>query len=220
MGPRATAECYLRIIRLYQKTGRWKDVDFPPIVVESVPFPNVVTETPLAREAETALANGLRNLRAAHADFAIIACNSAHSYLDRIDPCIIPVIDVRGLVATELARRTHRSTLLLATHHTVGHGVFKGIELELPRVQEDVQAVIIGVLKGEDPAALSRRLNAIVCHHAGIDSVLLGCTELSCLRVVGHYAVIDSLDLLVREAVARAGGLPVSPELLTSRPER
>ena len=203
MGPLATAECYLRIVSAFQKKGCWRDADFPKIVIESLPFPDIFTGTPSTREAHAAMSHGLQSLKAACADFAIIPCISVHTFLDLVDPPILPVIDVREIVAAELARKEYKDTLLLSTNHTLMHGVFSECGLRVPHLQDEVQQVITGVLKGVNRVALSKQLTAIIMRHTAIDSVLLGCTELSCLDVSGEYAVIDSLDLLVQEAVVR-----------------
>ncbi len=46
MGPEATAELYLRIIRIFQREyGARYDSDFPEIVIVNLPIPDIVENT-------------------------------------------------------------------------------------------------------------------------------------------------------------------------------
>lgn len=171
----------------------------------------------------------LHLLAAAGADFAAIACNTAHVFLDDIRAhAPLPVLDMIASVATRLARGNLRRVVLLSTEGTAASGIYQrrlasaDIEVVTPgaAAQATLSAAIYdprrGLKAGASPPdpqtlaqlwALSERL--LTRHRA--EALLIGCTELSIAwrdPALASLPAVDALDELARSCLARTGVAP------------
>src|SRR3989339_318028 len=82
MGPEATADLYLEIIRIFQQElGAKYDDEFPQIFINSLPLPDVVEQNFSEAQVIYLLKEGVKKLEQAGADFIVIACNTVHVFL-------------------------------------------------------------------------------------------------------------------------------------------
>src|SRR3989344_7697176 len=96
MGAEATVDLYMGIWKYYQDNfGAKYDSDFPPVIIYSVPIPDVVEN--LENEAKTLqmLQDTAQTLEKAGCDFILIACNSVQFLLSEIRKSVkTPVIGI------------------------------------------------------------------------------------------------------------------------------
>ncbi|MDE2922719.1 MAG: amino acid racemase [Acidobacteriota bacterium] len=103
--------------------GARRDQDFPQWVLSSIPQTPDRTEAYFgeADDPTQALSQSLERLRGAGADFAVVACNTAHLFLERLrEESPLPIISLIEVTADEAARIAPDGSVgLLATSGTL-----------------------------------------------------------------------------------------------------
>jgi aspartate racemase len=221
MGPEATADLYMRIIRV---TPVEKDQDHHRIIIDSNPkvpdrTPAIIGEgeSPLPVMIETA-----RNVEKAGADFLIMPCNTAHYFYDQLQESVeVPVLHMIRLSAgyTKNTYPEVRKAGLLATDGTIASKLYhdaygeQGIEIITPDEdgQERVmEAIYQDIKRGKlDPGREKLHKEAERLIDKGAEAILNGCTEVSIVLHPGDVKVpvVDPLQVLAEEAVKIASGL-------------
>ena len=104
-------------------TGARRDQDFPQWVLSSIPQTPDRTEAFFgeAEDPTPVLLRSLERLRRAGADFAVVACNTAHLFLDRLrEESPLPIASLIEVTADEAARIGPGGSVgLLATSGTL-----------------------------------------------------------------------------------------------------
>ncbi len=213
MGPEATAELYLRIIKSFQnERNAVKDSEFPEIILLSLPLPDVVESIEDEETARTMLIDGVKRLEESGAAFVAIPCNTVTYFMpDMKNAVSIPVLDILEETACVVRKSEHKKVGLLGTEQTIKSNIYKNAlqEVEIltlpPTNQKEVTRIILRILSGkkleEDKARLADfvgRLNSL-----GAESVILGCTELP-LILRSYSGTLDTLEILANAVVKRA----------------
>ncbi len=149
MGPEATADLYLRIIRA---TPAKRDQDHPRVIIYSnskVPdrTPAILGTGPSPMPE---LIRAGKRLEEAGADFIVIPCNTAHYFLGELRKELrVPILDMIRLSA-ERARRSFpkvKRAGLLATDGTLKSGLyraaFREVDIEIVEPSPEVQAEVM-----------------------------------------------------------------------------
>ena len=218
MGPEATADLYMRIIRA---TPAARDQDHPRVIIYSnskVPDRTAAIQGTGPSPLPELIRAGKR-LEEAGADFLIMPCNTAHHFLPELQKELrVPVLDMIKLAAAK-AKAEHpdvKKAGLLATDGTLGSGLYLdayasvGIQITEPPpdVQSEVMRAIYTFIKarnlGEGRKILHDAADRLVA--AGAEMVICGCTEVSLVLKEGDVPVPvqDPLQVLAEEAVAMA----------------
>jgi aspartate racemase len=229
VGPAATADFMQKIVR---NTTAARDQDHIKLVVEHNPqipdrTANLVGDGP---DPTVALYATCKKLEASDADLIAIPCNTAHAFVERIQPYLsIPIVNMLHETVRHL-RDKHpecQQVGLLATSGTLGSRVYhEAVEasgrqalapdaLNQARVMNAIygeKGVKAGHTEGECRDDLLLALAHLV--ERGAQAVILGCTELplllaqsSAFAVAGtHVVLLDPTDILARKCVALAQG--------------
>ncbi|MCY3963901.1 MAG: amino acid racemase [Acidobacteria bacterium] len=103
--------------------GARRDQDFPQWVLSSIPQTPDRTEAFFgeAEDPTPSLSQSLERLRGAGADFAVVACNTAHLFLERLrEESPLPIVSLIEVTADEAARIAPGGSVgLLATSGTL-----------------------------------------------------------------------------------------------------
>lgn len=213
MGPEATL---VFLEKFYSLTRGRREQQRPPLLV------NIDPEVPDRNEAwrglgvspAAALAQMGRSLRQAGADFCVMACVTAHGFVESFEKDVgIPLIRMPDVVAEALGTgaAANGSVGLLATTTTLEMKLFqkafaaRNSALIVPGEdeQKELMDAIYSIKKGQDPSSSVLTVaNSLVAR--GAHTLLLGCTDLSVLRPM-HLegcAVVDALDLLAQRTLA------------------
>ncbi len=222
MGPEAGAAFFERIVR---ETDAGRDQDHPPVILYSLPQVPDRTEAILhgGQDPVPALRRGLAALRRAGADFAVMACISAHYFQPRLVPRsplpLISLID-ETVAAIIKMKPVPRSIGLLATDGTVRSGIFArafeaaGIAVLTPssRDQARLTTAIYGQkgIKAGFPRGPAREAVLEVARglvHRGAGAILAGCTEIPLVLGPTDLPVplVDPMIAGARAAVRRSG---------------
>lgn len=228
VGPLATAYFLDKVVRLTRAERDQDHVDL--IVFNHAGIPDrtaFVVGTPdedgsPAQNPGPVMADDARRLAAFGADFLVLPCNTAHSFTEEIVAAVeVPLLSIVDETVTEAQRRVPGLARagVLATTGTIRSGVYqraleaRGIEALSP--DDDDQAAVMRVIYEQvkagrpvDLEVLEGVVERLVAR--GAQLVLLGCTELSVVAqdasLLDDPRYVDSLDVLARVTVSRAGG--------------
>jgi len=215
MGPESTAYTYMRIIRRCQEDyGARLDSDFPPIIVYSMPVPDVVEEGSDDADVLALLDGGIGNLVRAGASFSFIACNTMQGFV----PALRKKYRMLSLVE-ETAGCAKQSGIrnwgLLGTEVTLRKGYYQraltdaGMRPFVP--DKDGQALITQaireILAGADMARPRGRLKSVAkrLSSEGAEGIILACTDLP-IAITAQDAgmpILDTADISANAALLR-----------------
>jgi aspartate racemase len=159
-----------------------------------------------------ALAQMGRTLKQAGADFCVMACITAHGFVESFDEEVgIPLIRMPDVVAEVLGTGADVPVGLLATTTTLEMKLFqkafaaRNSSLIVPdeKEQEALMGAIYAIKKGENArSSVLTVAKSLVAR--GAHTVLLGCTDLSVLSPLHLWGctVVDALDLLAARTLA------------------
>ncbi|MCS7233178.1 MAG: amino acid racemase [Synergistetes bacterium] len=219
MGPEATADLFLKIIRL---TPALKDQDHIRVIIDSNPkIPDRTAyilgkgEDPFPALLETAL-----NLKRAGVDFIIMPCNTAHYFLKRLEKETgLPFISIIDAALEELKERVSPPARvgILATDGTIRAGIYhESLKKEgfTPVVPSDERQKLVmkciyeGVKAGRIAEArewIKAPLGELQA--LGVKAIILGCTELPVLfdrTCHKEVLMIDATLALAKKVVSIA----------------
>ncbi len=218
MGPEATADLYLRIIKA---TPAKRDQDHPRVIIYS--NSKVPDRTPAILGTGPSplpeLIRAGKRLEEAGADFVIIPCNTAHFFINQLQEELrIPILDMIKLSAEE-AKKNYTNLKragLLATDGTLKSELYRtaydkaGIEIiePTPEKQAEVMKAIYQYIKAGNliDGGLMLRDVANELVSLGAELIICGCTEVSLVLKDGKLPVpiLDPLQILADAAVAEA----------------
>jgi len=227
IGPAATVDFMSKIIR---NTNARRDQDHLRLVVEHNPCIPDRTENLLngGEDPTNALYDACRRLQENEATHIALPCNTAHAYIDRIQPRLtVPILNMLSETIAHIERNWQGfpTVGLLATSGTVAsrvyHEVAVGRKLDLITPDVTHQNYVIeaiygkhgvkaGYLEGACKEALLLALTHLVQRGASV--VILGCTELPLILTQdpaypigeGTVALVDPGDILARRCVEMA----------------
>ena len=226
VGPAATVDFMDKIVR---NTPAQRDQDHIKVVVEMNPQIPDRTENLIGEGTDPTLAlySTCKKLEADEADLIAIPCNTAHAFVERIQPYLgIPIINML-FETVEYIRRNYpqcREIGLLATSGTIRSRVYHeivdkaGLNLLVP--DEEHQAKVMssiygetGVKAGFTEGVCKNELLSALAHlvQRGAQIAILGCTELPLLlaqnddfKLADNQSVVllDPTEILARKCVS------------------
>ena len=190
--------------------GARRDQDFPQWVLSSIPQTPDRTEAFFgeAEDPTPVLLRSLERLRRAGADFAVVACNTAHLFLERLrEESPVPILSLVEVTADEAARIAPGGSVgLLATSGTLRSRLYHdplearrlhpvspfdlegGEELQRRAVMEPIYGPWVdgrhrgGGIKtdggSEEAQALLEQAAGRLVAERGADVLIAGCTEI------------------------------------------
>lgn len=202
--------------------ARYNDLDYPPIVIYSVPFGDCRrwTEQEAWAEAGAALGEAARRLHAAGADFALIATNTMHIAFDTAQAASpVPLVHIIDVTAEAVLARKSTTVGLLGTRITMQHPFYRqrlavhGLTTLTPSLdsQGEVNRIIYeeltyGCIRPESKAVYLDIIGELETR--GAQGVILGCTEIPLLIQQGDCALplFDTTRLHAEAALEAALG--------------
>jgi aspartate racemase len=193
MSPESTTLYYEHITRTY--TARHGDYGYPEVLIYSVQFQKYVEwqRNGQWREAARDMAESFERLRAAGADFGLIATNTMHYVFDEVQQAVgMPLVSIVDATVEAIQAAGIASVGLLGTMFTMRERFFlggverAGIEALVPEAsaQPRLHEIIFGELCRGEIRPESRRfyLDAIAhLQDRGAQGIILGCTEIPLL---------------------------------------
>lgn len=200
----STAQYYTLLHDLfYQKNRHYY---YPEIVVDSLNFQyftDLENENRM-EEYEAYILQSIQNLKAAGADFAIMAANSPHSVLENIrDRAALPVLSIVDAVGRRAQEMGCKKLLLTGIAYTMNRTFYQeglakyGIEVLVPDDEEKkmIDDIIFSELCINVFTEESRAKFLAIAGRYPVDAVILGCTELP-LLITADTEDIKTLNTL------------------------
>ncbi len=214
MGPRSTAPFIDMIIQecAFQYGAKF-DMDFPAMLIYSLPTP-FYPDRPIDHEKlSTAILAGLKELAGYNVDFIAMPCNIAHLYYNKMkDAVSVPLLNILDETVARIPQES-RSVALFTARGTAESGLYQqGViasgrtAVLKPEWQSALDALIMAVKK-DGPNDANAQTMAELLADAGrcSDCVIIGCTDLT-LMIAGigmDSRVLDSARCLASATVAR-----------------
>jgi aspartate racemase len=228
VGPAATVD-FLR--KLISNTAAHRDQDHLKVLVEQNPQIPDRTDYLLGKGTDPTLAlyATCRKLQAGDADVIAIPCNTAHAFIDSIQPHLdIPIINMLGATVSHIRQRfpTLQEAGLLATSGTLASGIYhhalqkQGLRelVPPPALQERLMRAIYGesgIKAGFTSGPCVDEIHSVIDElvSRGVQVVILGCTELPLVltqhEITSHcgdrVTLIDPTEILALRCIAQAG---------------
>ena len=227
VGPAATVDFMQKIVR---NTPANRDQDHIRLLIEQNPqipdrTENLIGDGP---DPTISLYATCKKLESGDADIIAIPCNTAHAFVERIQPYLgIPIVNMLTVTVRHLRAMFPliSSVGVLATSGTIASGVYEkaleseglrqivpGAELQA-RVMEAIYGtagVKAGFTTGRCLDDISAAIDGLIAE--GVEVIVLGCTELPLLLPQGSFvgrtgtrvSLVDPTDVLARQCVALA----------------
>jgi len=207
LGPEATVDYYKEIIEAF-KTGKG-DLNYPEIIIYSVNmsfFIGLMREKRY-EEATAYLTEKIDKLEKAGADFAALSANTPHQLFDDLkEKSGIPLLSIVEATRDEIERRGLKRPGLFGTGLTMKATFYpdvfsrRNLDVVLPDVNDRelidnklFSEIELGIFKEETRNQLEGIIEKMV-REQGIDSLILGCTELPLILEEERYAGIPVLN--------------------------
>jgi len=209
IGPEATGEFYNKFINRLQERGLIKrNKDFPQIVINSIPAPELIYDK-ISEKDLMPYIRGLKELDKFGVDFILMVCNTIHLYYDLLQKQInTPILNLRYELNNILLKKGIKSTLIIGTPNTIKQGLyrFKGISSFEPNQKEigQLSKAIFMFNKGLNKSYQVKKVRKICDKYLkkGAEIVILGCTEFAVMLNEEDIPKINTIDVLVEAAIA------------------
>jgi aspartate racemase len=213
IGPAATGEFYLTLISKYQERGIIRsNEDFPQIVINSIPAPELIYENVSEEEIE-AYSKGVRELERWGVDVIALICNTIYSFYEVLQKEVeIPIIDLRREMGRFLRANKVTSMAVLGTPTTIKKGLyrFEGINCwDLDAVEmRDLSRAIFNFNRGIEKGSQIQTAKNIAEKYIGKCNFLIaGCSEIGLMLRAETIPLINPMDVLA-EAVIKYSSQP------------
>ena len=210
IGPEATGEFYNKLIARLQEKGLIKsNKDFPQVIVNSIPAPELIYDEISDEELEDYII-GLKELDRFKVDFILMVCNTIHLYYGRLQKHIkTPILDLRRELKNKLLRKNMKSVLVMGTPNTIKQGLYKfeGIKTFEPDENEMkiLTEAIFNFNKGLNKEIQIQKTRKICEKYLkkGAGTVILGCTEFAVMLDKENLPKINTIDVLIESTINR-----------------
>ena len=214
MGPHSTAPFIdLVIHECRRQYGAKNDIDFPRMMIYSLPT-SFYADRPIDHSTmEAELRSGLQDLERFGVDFTAIACNMAHIYFSQLEKSIrSPLLNMVEL-ALDAVPRTARKIALIASRPTVESKIYqigirkRGFEVADSNWQSLVDELIESTRATNDSSFFKETWDKLIelTQRAGADLVIVACLDLSAIskNIVSRAPILDASHCLAKEIVGR-----------------
>lgn len=214
MGPKSTSPFLDKVIEQCQKQyGAINDIDFPHIIIYSLPTPFYVNQKIDDKDMEATILAGMKRLESMGVDFVSMPCNFAHKYFDSLQKNIkIPLLNIVHSTIKKTTKTSKRVTIF-ATSATIEAGIYQKIikkqKIDLilrEEWQHEIDQLVSGVKQGisqKELLIITKRLEKFLKEEK-IDTIIIACTDITKIsRTMKEFSIIDSSEALAEETVGK-----------------
>jgi aspartate racemase len=214
MGPLATIEMQKRI---FENTLGHTDQDHIHLIIDcntKIPDRSISINSNDYSIVES-ITSSAKILSDGGVDFIIIPCNTVHYFYNQFTPLIeVQVINmILETVKYVHSLKREETCLIFATASTIQSNIYKneftknGITVEYPSEKDiDLIQYIIYLVKSGELDDAKKVFESIMSKYIKVyNTLLIACTELSCIYKSNDEKVIDSLDVLTKVSIVQAG---------------
>jgi len=216
MGPEASANLYYKMIKYAQyKYGAIQDLDYPPIIIYSLPLEGFeeigVKDKNLVKKQ---LIEGVKKLESAGCDLIIIACNAVHYFYNDMQTAVkIPIFNIIEETKKKVLKQGYKKVGLFVAESTNKLKLYQnkftkaGIKVVSPNKiqQKELNRVIKHVMGGSQGVSDVIALKDIARDYLkqGAEAIVMGCTEIPLAINQTHTEIklFDTIEIIVQAAV-------------------
>ena len=213
MGPKSTGPFIDQVISQFQLiTGAKNDIDFPPIMIYSLPTPFFIDRPIDHKLMEQIICTGLQKLETCGVAFIAMPCNSAHIYFEALKNCIqVPLLNMVDITLNAIPLSTKKISIF-GTRPIIESEIFqkelnkKGLTyVQHPQWQKKVDELILRIKIENNPESLMglwESLSADLLSEQ-VDTILLVCTDLNVIfkHLTHPFKLVDSSLCLAKSIV-------------------
>jgi len=197
------------IKRLQERELIKNNRDFPQIVINSIPAPELIYEKISDEELQPYI-EGLKELDKFGVDLIVMVCNTIYLYYDRLQKEInAPILNLQEEVRELLRRKRIKSTLIIGTPNTIKQGLYrfpdiKSFEPDKKEIKQLADS-IFNFNKGIEKQKQIQKVRKICEKYLskGAETIILGCTEFAVMLSKENFPVINTIDILVEATIRK-----------------
>ncbi len=213
MGPRSTSPFLEALLDVCQKNGAKNDVDYPHIMIYSLPTPFYMDREIDEDDLKKTIKEGLEKLALCDVDIIVIPCNTAHKYFDYITSTVsVPVLNMIDIASLSVIRGD--KVAVLATEITMASEIYQERIKENSadfacheKWQHAVNDIILGIKEKTDIGSLNQKLALLLgdLEKEKVNKVILACTDLNVLDFKSNkLKVVDASYELITALIIEA----------------
>ena len=216
IGPEATGLFYNMLIKRLQQKGMIRsNKDFPQIIINSIPAPELIYDSISSNELSPYL-DGLEEIDKFGVDFIVMVCNTIHLYYNEFAQHIsTPIINLKEELHKQLIRKNVSAALILGTPSTIKRGLYrfdniKSLEPNEAELKQLTKA-IFNYNKGYQKERQVSKVRRICKKYLnkGAEMVILGCTEFAVMLKNEKFPKIDTIKVLVDSVTEKTSSLQI-----------
>ena len=208
MGPKSTAPFLNMVIeQCEQQYGAKNDIDFPHIIIYSLPTPFYIGKPINHSKLKEVVLNGLKKLEKMGAAFIAMPCNTTHAYYEELNRKLhIPLLNIADETVAQIPKKS--KVAIMATRSTIQSNLYQsklnqdGIQFIGSLVwQGKIDQVIQQQKSGkQSQKTLAALLN--ILKKQKVDTIILACTDLTRLITqIKGFKVVDSSKALAEATI-------------------
>lgn len=213
MGPRSTSP-FLELVlnQCQQQYGAKDDIDYPHILIYSLPTPFYVDRKTDEKALGKSIEDGVKKLEACGVDFIAIPCNSAHKFYDSLVEVVkVPILNI---IEETLKNIENSSTVtIFATETTISSKLYQtkirdcGCKYYFniswqPKINEIIKMIKSNIDIENVREKWDSLMDKVI--DSGIDTVIIACTDLNVvLNKTERVKIIDSAESLAAAVVKK-----------------
>lgn len=196
IGPESSALFYEQLIQLVQSNNIKSNLEYPHIILESIPAPELLLKNPdLSMYKESIV-----NLEKAGADFIVIVCNTAYVFIDQFENLVnIPILDLNKETKKILEKNNLKKITIFGSKKTIDN-LFHFDNIKIEPISEDeseiIDKMILDYNSGKNKKELEQQLINLIKKYPQ-KNVLIACTELSIILKNAGLKYLDTFDILL-----------------------
>jgi len=210
IGPEATGEFYSKLIKTMQEKGLIEsNQDFPQIIINSIPAPELIYEKITENELLPYI-NGLKELDNYKPDFIVMVCNTIHLYYDKLQSKInAPILDLKKELKNYLIKNKISSAFIIGTPNTIKQGLYRFDEIKSYEPNEEeikqLSDSIFNFNKGYKKQDQIQKIKQLCDNYLkiGAQTIILGCTEFALMLENENFPKINTIDILVDSTIEK-----------------
>lgn len=213
MGPRSTSP-FLELVlnQCQQQYGAKNDIDFPHILIYSLPTPFYIDRKIDENALRKSIEDGIKRLQSCGVDFIAIPCNSAHKFFNSLVEAVkVPVLNIIDEALKNIEKSS--TATIFATETTISSGLYQtgirdcGCKYYFdPSWQQRVNEIIKMIKSNVDSEGIREKWDSLIDQviDNGIDTVIIACTDLNvALNKSERVNIIDSSESLAAAVVKK-----------------
>ena len=208
IGPESTGEFYNKLINKLQEKGLINtNRDFPQIIINSIPAPELIYDKISEEELEPYL-RGLKELEEFKVDFIVMVCNTIHLHHNMLQSKIkTQILDLRKELKDLLIKNRLKSTFIIGSPSTIKQGLYRFENIQyIEPDEEEIKLLSDSIFyfnKGTNKKEQIHKVKQICLKYLkkGAETVILGCTEFAVMLNNENFPKINTIDVLVEATI-------------------